>query len=82
MAHGSHSQWNIIFQDIYETFPGQSYNFLEQAILDLKVINQDMYEKAYRIYSTYDRLLTFSWYSLSSSPLIAVSSTHFYLNFN
>ena len=29
------------------TFPAQNYHFPEQSIQDLKVINQDMCEKAY-----------------------------------
>jgi len=39
-------------------FLGQNLHFPEQSIQDLKVINQDMCEKAY-IYSMYDQLLTF-----------------------
>jgi len=38
--HGSHSQGNIIFQDIW--FPGQNYHFQGQNIQDL---NQDMCKK-------------------------------------
>ena len=44
-THSSHSQGNIIFHDIFRmkvSFPGQS-------IQDLKVINQDIREKAYHI---------------------------------
>ena len=53
--HGFHSQANITFQDFF----GQNYHFPGQRIQDLKVINQDMCEKAYHIYSIYDRLLRF-----------------------
>ena len=35
-------------------FPGQNYNFPGHGIKDLKVINQDMCNKAYHIYSMYD----------------------------
>jgi len=35
-------------------FPGQNYHLPGQSIQDLKVINQDMCEKAYNDYSTYD----------------------------
>jgi len=41
------------------TYSGQNYYFPGQCIQDLKVINQDMREKGYHIYSMYDRLLTF-----------------------
>jgi len=47
-------------------FPGQS-------IQDLKVVYQNACKKGYQIYSMYDRVLTFFWYSLlltSSSCLI------------
>jgi len=40
------------------TFPGLNYYFPGQSIQDLKVINQDTWEKGYNIYSMYDRLLT------------------------
>jgi len=43
------------------TFLGQNYHFPGQSIQDLKVINLDMCEKAYNIYSMYDWLLTFLW---------------------
>jgi len=46
------------------TFPGRNYHFTGHSIQDLKVINPDMCEKAYNIYSMYDRVLTFLWYSL------------------
>jgi len=55
VMHGFHSQANITFQDFF----GQNYHFPGQRIQDLKVINQDMCEKAYHIYSIYDRLLRF-----------------------
>ena len=45
------------------TFPGQNYHFSGRSIQDLKVINQDMCEKAYHIYSMID-WLTFIWYNL------------------
>jgi len=48
----------------FRTFPGQSYYFQGQSMQDLKVINQDVCEKAYHIYLMYKRLLTFLWYSL------------------
>ena len=54
------------------TFPVQNFYFPGQNIQDLKVINQDMREKAYHIYSMYDRLLKFLWYSL----LLTLSSSH------
>ena len=48
--YGSYSQRNIIFQDIFRTFPGQiTISRTTYGIQDLKVINQDMYEKAYLI---------------------------------
>ena len=50
------------------TFPGQNYHFPGQSIQDLKVINQDMCEKAYHIYSTYVRFFIFLWYSLLLTP--------------
>ena len=57
--NGSRSQGNIIFQVISSyDFPGQS----------IKVITQHMCEKASRIYSMYDRLLTFLWRSLHLTP--------------
>ena len=54
----------ILFSRI---FPGQNDHFPGQSIQDLKVINQDMCEKAY-IYSMYDRLLKFLCYSLLLTP--------------
>ena len=48
----------ILFSRI---FPGQ-------IIQDLKVINQDICEKAYHINLMYDRLLTFLWYSFTFTP--------------
>jgi len=63
-------------------FPGHYYYFFKvQSIQDLKVINQDMCKKVYRIYSKCDQLLTLLWYTLPSC-LLAVLFTHFYLNFN
>ena len=41
------------------TYPVLKNPFPGQSIQNLKVINQDMCEKAYHIYSMYDRLLTF-----------------------
>jgi len=41
------------------TFLEQNYHFQGQCIQALKVINQDTFEKAYHIYSLYDRLLTY-----------------------
>jgi len=61
---------NIIFQDISRTFPAQNYHFPGQSIQDLKVIYQDTCKKGYHIYSMYDQLLTFIWYS----PLLTPSS--------
>ena len=51
-------------KEIY--FPGQNCHFPGQTIQDLKVIYQDMCEKAFHIYSMYDQLLTIVilWYSL------------------
>ena len=49
-------------------FPGQNYHFPGKSKQDLKVINQDMCKKAYHIYSIYDRLLKFVWYSLLLKP--------------
>jgi len=53
-----------------------NYHFPGQSIQDLKVINQEMCEKAYHIYSLYDQLLT------PHPPLQAVWSTNFNLNLN
>jgi len=36
------------------TFPGQNYDYPGQSIHLLKVINQDMCERAYHVYSMYD----------------------------
>ena len=36
------------------TFPGQNDHFPGQSIQDLKVINQDLCEKAYYIYPMFD----------------------------
>jgi len=46
-------------------FSGQNYHFPGQSTQDLKVINRDMCEKAYYIYSMYDQFL---WYSLLPHP--------------
>ena len=42
-------------------------NAIEKAKY-LKVINEDMSKKAYYIYSMYDRLLVFLWYSVLLTP--------------
>ena len=41
------------------TFPGQNYYFPGQIRQDLQVINQDMCENIYQLYSMYDQILTF-----------------------
>jgi len=64
--HGSHSQGNIILQDIITIFQ-------DKSIQDLKVIYQYMSKKVYPIYSLYDRLLTFLWYSLLLTPSICLT---------
>ena len=53
-------------QPFSRTFLGQKYHFKD--IVHLKIINQDMCEKAYHIYSMYDQLLNFLWYSLLLNP--------------
>jgi len=80
--HGSHSQRNIIVQDISRTFPGQNYHFPGQSIQDFKVINQDMREKACYTDWIHDWLLIIDIVTGSSSRHLAVWSTNFYLNFN
>jgi len=66
------------------TFPGQNYHFPGASIQELKLIDQDMCEKAYHIYSMHDWLFKFLWYSLFLTPskVLAVWSTHFYLKCN
>ena len=54
--HGSHSKGNIIFQDISRI----KLPFLGQIIQYLKVINEDMCEKAY-FYLIYNQLLIFEF---------------------
>jgi len=55
----------ILFSRTKLPFPGQ-------IIQNLKVINEDMWEKAFHFYSMSDRLLTFLWYSLHLTPSISV----------
>jgi len=59
------------------TFPGlfqDKITIFEDKVY--KTINQDMCEKAYNIYSMYNRLLKFLWYSLllthSNCPIHAL----------
>jgi len=55
------------------TFPGQNCYIPGQSIHDLKVINQNMCEKAYHIYSMHDQSLTnFMVHAASSSSFLAV----------
>jgi len=63
------------------TFPGQNYHFPGQSIQDLKVINQDIYAKKHIIFI---QCMIDYWHfygTPSSSALLVVWSTHFYLNF-
>jgi len=62
-------------------FPGQNYYFPWQSIPNLKIINQDTYEKGYHIYSIHDQSWNVLWYSLPLTPQ-ADWFTNFYLNLN
>jgi len=54
------------------TFPGPNYHFPGQRIQDLKVINKDMCEKEYHIYSMLSDIDFLHFYGTSSSPLLTV----------